>query len=512
AMRYFYEGLPADTPLPLGAWLRPMLWWLSLILVVYFVCFCLVVVLRRQWVQHERLVFPITEVPRLLAEEGNPCLPPIVQSRTFWIGAAIPLSILLFNVIGFFHVGFPTIPIPASNTWIQLYHGAPTFALHLYFPVVGFTYFVSTAISFSVWFFFVLAVLEQGLLSWAGIVTQPDTFVYGSMTTLAWQSCGAFVAMVLWSLWMARRHLRAVWRHAVRGSSELDDGEEMLPYRVAVWGAVAGVLYIVACLWLSGMGPHVALLFLFAVLVVYLGMSRLVAQSGVYYLTTPMAPQALVTALAGTAISPYTLTALAVSYSWCSDIQSIFMTAAAHAAKLNEVTTRRRMLALAIGLAVLVGFASTSYLVLHLCYRYGASNFRSWYFDAGGGAGSMAFDTVVRQLKNPAGTDWLKLTLLGAGALAYSLLSVCHYRFHWWPLHPMGLTTATLWMMTLIGWSVFIAWALKSVILRLGGINLFRQLRPLFVGMIVGYFLGVGVSYAVDAIWFLGKGHAILHG
>ena len=82
AVRHFYEGLPAGAPVPYGAWLGPLLWWLSLIFAVYFLCFCLVVILRRQWVEHERLAFPITEVPRLLIEtsEGS-CLPPILRAR-----------------------------------------------------------------------------------------------------------------------------------------------------------------------------------------------------------------------------------------------------------------------------------------------------------------------------------------------------------------------------------------------------------------------------------------------
>ena len=92
------------------------------------------------------------------------------------------------------------------------------------------------------------------------------------------------------------------------------------------------------------------------------------------------------------------------------------------------------------------------------------------------------------------------------------MLSLGHYRFYWWPLHPLGLTIATLWNLRLIATSVFIAWGLKSVILRVGGVSAYRRLRPFFMGLIVGFFLGVGVSYAIDAFWFFGKGHPILHG
>ena len=59
AMRWFYEGLPKGQGLPFDVWVGPLFWLLSLILTVYFACFCLVVIFRRQWVEHERLVFPL---------------------------------------------------------------------------------------------------------------------------------------------------------------------------------------------------------------------------------------------------------------------------------------------------------------------------------------------------------------------------------------------------------------------------------------------------------------------
>lgn len=67
AMRYFYEGLPnPHLRIPYGTWIGPLLWWMSLVLALYVLCFCLVSVLRRQWVEKERLAFPLVEVPLLL--------------------------------------------------------------------------------------------------------------------------------------------------------------------------------------------------------------------------------------------------------------------------------------------------------------------------------------------------------------------------------------------------------------------------------------------------------------
>ena len=512
AMRFFYEGLPQGGAIPWGVWLGPLIWWLGLIFAVYFLCFCVVVVLRRQWMDNERLVFPITEVPRLLTEvEAGSALPPILRSRAFWIGCAVPLTIILFNCISYWQPGFPQLNIH-QDYQIQVFRGAPPVVLKIYFPIIGFVYLISTPISFSVWFFYLVALAGTALANWWGVTVQPDSFMYSSMTQLQWTSSGAFVAMVLWSFWMGRHHLAAVGRAVFWHTGEVDDRHEMMSYPLAVWGGLASFVFILVWLWSSGMALHVAGLLIVGALIVYIGMTRIVIQSGVHYVTSPYSPQALVLAATGTGIGPHSLVALSLSYSWCSDIQSIFMPATAHAARLNLLGRERRRLGVAIGIAVVFGFVLTVWFMMWICYKHGAGNFRSWVYDPGAGAGGLAFNQAARLMANPAGPDADKLGLFAIGALVYSVLSVCQYRFYWWPLHPVGLTIATLWNLRLIVTSVFIAWALKSIVLRVGGISAYRQARPFFIGLIIGFFLGVGVAYGIDALWFFGKGHAILHG
>ena len=508
AMRWFYEGLPKGQSIPFEAWGGPLFWLLSLIFTVYFVCFCLVVIFRRQWVDHERLVFPLMEMPRLLIDDGRQ---PILRTKGFWVGVAIPAGMILFNIIGSFYIGFPKLNFNHAVD-MQLSQDFPNISLMLYFPVVGFMYLVSTSVSFSVVFFYLVAVVQEGITRRIGYdVTRPDAFVWG-MQSLSWQAWGGFTAMVLISLWMARRHLKAVLRQAFSGEQTIDDSEEMVSYRTAVYGFVIGMVYILAWLLRSGMDLHIAALFIAGVLTAYYGITRIVVQAGVYFLTPPVGAQAFTLAITGTSVGGHNLVALGISYSWFGDVQSIFMPAAAHAARLGELYKLRRSMALALGLAVLVGFTSCLYFVLTLCYKYGAGNFGSWYFVAGGGAGGMAFNGVIRHFNEPWPTDWNKLSYFGIGMVAYSLLAFLQYRFHWWPLHPVGITVAPLWMTRLIVFSVFLAWICKSSIMRYGGISAYRDARPFFMGLIAGYFLGIGISYLVDVFFFMGEGHAYFHG
>ena len=508
AMRWFYEGLPKGQTIPFDVWIGPLFWMLSLILTVYFVCFCMVVVFRRQWAVHERLVFPLMEMPRLLIDDGGR---PIVRSKGFWLGVAIPLGMILFNLIGSFYIGFPKLEFTQAVT-LQFSRDFPAISLMLYFPVIGFMYLVSTSVSFSIVFFYLLAVVQEGVTNRIGYdVTRPDAFVWG-MQSLSWQAWGGFVAMVVVSLWMGRRHLGEVMRQVFRGQQTIDDSEEMVSYRTAVYGFLIGLVYILGWLWKSGMDLHIAVLFIFGVLVAYYGVTRLVVQAGVYFLGPPVGAQAFTLAITGTSIGGRNLVALGITYAWFGDVQSLFMPAAAHGARLAEIYRIRRSMAWALGLAAVVGFITCLYFVLSLCYQYGAGNFGSWYFVAGGGAGGMAYDGVIRHFNEPWPTDWNKLSYFGIGIVSYAVLAVLQYRFHWWPLHPIGITLAPLWMTRLIVFSIFLAWLCKSSIMRYGGISAYRDARPFFIGLIAGYFLGVGVSFLVDVFWFMGEGHPYFHG
>jgi hypothetical protein len=507
-IRWFWEGLPSGHEVPYEIWLGPLFWWFSLILTVYFICFCIVVILRRQWEDEERLVYPLTELPRILLDAESNAEGTILRSPVFWTGFSLALGMVVFSMIRFFQPGFPDLAIWETNS-LSLGRDFPAIDFRIVPPILSFMFLARTSISFSIWFFYLVAVLQEGVTNRFGYdVTQPDAFVWG-MQSLSWQGWGAFCAMVFWSLWMGRRHLRSVFRQAFTNERTYDDRAEMISYRTAVYGLLLGFAYFVGWLCVAGLDLHLALLFAAGVLIVYTGMTRLVVQTGMFYLTTPVNAQAFTTALSGTAIGAGNLVTLGFQYSWHGDVQSVFMPSAAHASRLEHISRGRGLMGVVIALAVVVGFVSGTYYILTVCYEYGAGNLRSWYFGAGGGIGRMAFSGVIRQIGAPAGTDWSKVSYAGVGAAVYSVLSLCHYRFYWWPLHPVGLAIAPMWMTRLCAFSVFVAWASKTALLTYGGIQAYRRARPFFVGLAAGFFLGVGVSFAVDATWFFGYGHGV---
>ena len=61
-------------------------------------------------------------------------------------------------------------------------------------------------------------------------------------------------------------------------------------------------------------------------------------------------------------------------------------------------------------------------------------------------------------------------------------------RYWWWPLHPLGYALHCCWSLHVLWFPFFIAWLVKSLILRYGGGKAFVRLRPAFVGLILGEF------------------------
>ena len=96
AMAWFFNGKPVDASIPWDAWIRPLLWWSCFVAALFTLSFSIMAILRRQWMDNERLVYPLAQLPiELVAEDEHRVLPTIMRQRLFWIGLCVPLGIIL---------------------------------------------------------------------------------------------------------------------------------------------------------------------------------------------------------------------------------------------------------------------------------------------------------------------------------------------------------------------------------------------------------------------------------
>ena len=91
AVRQFYLGLDAGAPLPWRVWMAPLLAWGLFALLVYTAFLCLALLLRRAWVEDERLTFPLVQVPlEIVGRDDAPDRKPGASSAARSPGPAWP--------------------------------------------------------------------------------------------------------------------------------------------------------------------------------------------------------------------------------------------------------------------------------------------------------------------------------------------------------------------------------------------------------------------------------------
>lgn len=497
AVRLFYEGLPKGMAIPWGVWLPPLAVWITFILLFYFTTLCAGVLLRGQWVENERLIYPLTRLPHALLEDvesPGQWWGRLLRSRLLWLGFAIPLIIHSWNSLHFYQPAFQPLRL---DGYISLLNGQVVVPVRLNFPVLGLCYLMSLNVSFSIWFFFLLGVVQEWAFARLGIhLGQGDIWNSGSTSPLLLhQAAGAMMALVGFVLWTARGHLAALWGKARRGE---DAAGEILSPRVAVWGGLAGAVGMVAWLSLTGMDLYVSLLLVAGALGLYVGLSRIVCEAGLPSCQTPMVPQAFITrGLGPGTLGLQNLTGLGLSTVWIGETAANMMNAVVHTLKLVSGGARGdRRLAWALLLAVVVGMAGSIWFTMTLAYTYGGINLHAWYFE---GLPKWPFDYMASVYNNPERTFVPRLGATLAGGSLMAGLLFLRQRLVWWPLHPLGFPIAMTYTITHYGWlSILLAWAFKGVILRYGGVRAYRQLTPLFLGLALGEFFTASIWVFID--------------
>jgi hypothetical protein len=505
AARWFYEGLPVGASIPGGAWASPLFWRLSLVGAICCFCYSAVCILRKQWIENERLTFPLMALPLAMTEREPRGYFTVgfMNMPVFWIGFGIAIFAILWNMIAYFVPLFPQ--IPTQFAYLSLGRNFPPIHTRVYPLIIGASYFIELDISSSIIAFYLLLTLQIGFFNRLGFELGPprsDTSEFE-----AWQGLGAFCVIIPYGLWLARDHLKAVFRKALFSDPEIDDSNELITYRVAVIAFTVSALFVAGWCVASGMSVLVAVVFLVFVFIVWLGISRITIQTGLISSRTIQAQFATYHAVGVTNMTPSSIVGLAFTYTWHQDLKSALMAPMANATKLFEDLRGDRVrLAIAVAIAVVVVSGGSAYYAIASGYENGAYNY-------GGGIYSdyvqSVYDRAVYYIRDPFALKRY-LALWGLlGVATTGITALLRHLYPGFPLSPIGFASATTYPANQSVFSIFLAWAAKFVILRVGGISLYRKAAPFFYGLMLGYFVGVGLSFVVDYIWFPGEGHSL---
>ena len=497
-IEYFYEGLPEGVAIPWSDWALPLIHWISFLIALYIVMICTMVIVRGQWVERERLIYPLVQVPlEMVRNESGSLLNPFFKSPAMWAGFAIPAIISTLNAL---HRYYSFIPSLNLTSYMSLFRNAVDFRFRLSFPMIGFSYLINLDIAFSLWFFNILSNIQKGIFRVIGIYSTENLGIYGAGGVdpiLAHQGMGAIMVLVVSGLWIGREHLKNVFSKAFGRGKDVDDSGEMLSYRSAVFGTIGGLAFMTFWLNASGLPLWIAILFLFGAFLIFLGLTRIVVESGVAEaVASTISSSFVVSGIGSSALGPVGMTALAFTYVWSADIRTFVMASSANGLKLaEEIGKNKKPLFWAMILSIVVSLFGSIWMIMELSYREGGINLNGWFFGRGAWE---PFSFIGSYLSSPTTPNWGGWIHTGVGAFIMGLLMTVRRRFLALPFHPIGYPIGAVWLMDHIWFSIFLAWLLKALILKYGGIRWYRGTRPFFLGLILGQFVIAGIWLIID--------------
>lgn len=499
-LQRFFDG---GSPVPVGLWFGPVTAWSGFVLAYSLCSLSLVLLLRRQWIDHERLTFPTAYVPlSMTAPDGG-----LWRSKAAWVGMAIPFLIGTLNTL---NANYPSIPkLEVRRIDIsQHFNEAPWnaiggLAISFYPFVIGVAFLLSTEMTFSCWFFYLLTKLQRVIGAGFGL----EQWGTGGLTRFPFeeqQGAGAFVALALLALWIGRKPLAAAFTGALRmalqlggrtGAPATDDAASCW----AVWGFLLSFAALVGFCLAAGMSPGTPIVLLALSLVYLVAATRIRAETGNAWLFGPnLDPQRLmITTVGAKHFLPRDLTIMAYLSSISSfDMRCVSMPHQLDAYKLagsRNVRAGGLTWALIIGLAV--GIPAAFWIGLAVWHDIGAlAKGDTWRTLMG----KQPFDRLQGYLQNPQPPNAIELVFVAGGLLFTTMLFALRTRLTVWPFHPVGYAIANTNSMSSQWFPFLLAWMAKSVILRYGGAKLYRQAQPFFLGLVVGDLLN-GALYTIIA-------------
>jgi hypothetical protein len=526
-------GLPVgDETIPMSAvpwqaWIPVLVYWLPLVLLLALSLLMLSVVVHRQWSRYEQLTYPIAGVcgSLLKREPGSP-VSGIVRERLFWFGLGPVFAIHLLNYLALWFPGhLPSITLHWSQ-WGMIAELFPTITAaggagslgygDIYFVIIGLSFFISTGVSFSIGISGMLVVLLS--VQYYGAT--------GTTVDLRSARSGACIGYVLLMFYAGRVYYWAVLKGAIglRNAVASDDDAPVWAARFFLLAFAGFIALLVGAFQLDWL---IAVVYAMTVMLFFLFIARVVCETGIPFVQAGWQPSELITSLFGvSAIGAAPLVMICYLGSVLSENpREALMPYAANALKVAEDAGTPRMKLALVGFAVII----VAIIVAFIATTWGMYNFGTsgdgWAQQAAGrrlseaarGVGTLVETGQYAASTAAEGLDKLPLLADNVGKgrefgwITFGILtvtSVALLRFRWpgFYLHPVlfvvwdTYSTHRIWLSFLLGWII------KELVVRFGGGRVYQQLRPLFIGLIMGELLAVMMTLVTGWTYYLSTG------
>lgn len=499
-IRTMYEAAD-DEKVPWRPWLVPLTSYTVLLLAVFMLMMCVMTMFRKQWSDRERLTFPIVHLVTEISggEDGRSALA-FFKEPAMWIGFGLAAA---YNVMNILNAWNPAVPAMGRAYDLGgLFTERPWSAIR---PLsiawrpenFGLGYLVPTEITFSVWVFYLLQRLANVFAVSIGYEASGFPFVQE-------QSFGAYLALGIFLIWMSREHLGAIFRKVFAGDQTVDDSDEPMSYRLAVWGGIASAVVILIWVTSAGMALWTALVYFGLIILFALVYARARAEAGaaMVWLFPFYQHKKMMLSVLGS--KPFVgtsnwgnLTIFSVLMYMSRGYFQSMMAYQIEATKIAEhARIRQRAMAGWLVVALVVGLAGAYVIHLQAYYKHGA-NILEGGTTQGGYRTRLAvqeFEELTSFMRAHKAPDSARTGAAAVGALVTLAMVGLRSVFLRFPLHPLGYAMVTAYGGPLWG-PFFIVWVIKTLVLRIGGMGMYRRLIPFFLGIVVGHFFTAGLVW-----------------
>jgi len=500
-----------------AAWAPSIFFWTMQFIVFYFLSSAIAIIFRHQWMDIEKIPFPLTmvgyEIVKVVSTEESVKR----DLRPFLLGILLGLA---FEVPVFLQGVFPWFPdiygfrtnTCCSGTWCMPADNPITSSIvglsmmiknPLYFAIF---YLSPLSVSFNVWFWsLVMMILEQvafymgyytGILSTGGTcrlwyttnataTTPPFGWTYVS-------GVGGVLGITTFNIILRRSYLAETIKSALGRQSKLSEVEKKEPmtYRMAYAMLVIGCIVMVALVMSAGIDLAAALVIIFpTALVTYFAGVLVWGYTG-YNLAWTWAPQ-----------SPWALHTLwpqvpdSYSTNWVMSHWLAFIPGnnfqgwekglfgPSQSFRMGNLTnTDSKNIYIVATVTLILALITGTLTSVWLVNAYGSTRI--------GTARCSIIKQCAGGIERIGAMPGLPemYTYAAYGFILTGILSVLHARYVWFPFEPLGFVIATSGGQLYVGaWNAFLgAWIIKFIVLRVGGSKLYER----SLGVVGGYVVG----------------------
>lgn len=477
-----------------GKMALPITIWSIVFTVIVWVGLCLLTVVRRQWVEKERLLFPlVTSIVSVMPSGQKEDENDLWNNKMLWIGTILPGIFFVFNTLNSI---FPIVP-QLSDWWAlgQFFPGGVFQPIkdELVFSInpliIGVSGLLPLDMSFSMVFFYFIK-----LLTHIGEVAVLGRYDYWAFRA---QLLGGALVISVVALWMSRHELKSIVMQSLGRQPKDEDNDEILPPQIAFWGGLIGFLALILFTNLLLKVPLTwTLVFWGFVFSCVLALSRIRAETGY--------PNSLLVGEIGHFMNMtfgrdrITLSTLGLGFFYTVGgrrFAGLIPLALEGYKMADEADLHKRSITKMIIATVFLTILLTFVIGLPSHFERGANNSPIAI------RGTLAFNWL--QYNTGLGEALWQWQFV-AGLVCASVLSFMRMRFVWWPLHPLGYVTGMEEWMRFWWGPILIGWCIKFFVMRYGGGSLYKRIRPIFAGLILGQvgfgFLGILIRALVQAL------------